>query len=470
MKPRIIFVVFAFLILHFIFSIRLLAADTWVKTYQPFYDPAGENDYYVEDVRVCPDSGYAINGHYWFFDYWTEEQCGYLMKTDSDGDLLWAKKDTVSFYDYTEATAFVVLNDGSFICAGRNAWMGGGYYLMKRYTNGNKEWEIQVNYSIKAMELTDDGNIITTGSSMEGPANLQKFDWDGNLIWRKLYLPAGFDFGGGYSVMQTADGGYTITGSVYGTNNRDILVVKTDENGDSLWSWTYNGSANYSDIGNCIIENSDGELLIGANISDYNYRDYFGYLIKMNSIGDTIWTQKITGTTSILSLIQIIDNDYLLRCNNNITKIQDNKEIIWQVPSLVDLNASGDRTILELPDQSIIYLGRQYWGDYISIVKCDSTGQLPIDENNIQLLSSLRCYPNPINQEARIYYNIPKSGNTEIKIYNVKGQLIEPLLHGQKLAGEHTFVWNTKGYPTGVYFIKLTADEKESVKKMVLIR
>jgi len=35
--------------------------DTWVKTYQPF----GDGDYYVEDVLVCQDGGYAVNGYYY---------------------------------------------------------------------------------------------------------------------------------------------------------------------------------------------------------------------------------------------------------------------------------------------------------------------------------------------------------------------------------------------------------------------
>ncbi|MBC8487932.1 MAG: T9SS type A sorting domain-containing protein [Bacteroidetes bacterium] len=467
MKPKKVLVIFAFFILHFIFFIQLSAADTWVKTYQPFGD---EVDYFVEDIRVCPDEGYAVIGSIWNSEFSTNN--GFLMKTDIDGNLLWASIDTVSFVSGPEPAGFVVLDDGSFITAGNNFWFGGRYFL-KRSPDGIIEWTVELdnNHGVEAIELTNEGNLITTAGSMDGSINLQKFDLEGNLIWRRNYLPNGFDYGSGLSVTQTLDGGYALTGVVNGPNNWDILVIKTDENGDSLWTWTYNGTANYSDKGNCIIENSENELLVGAYISNCDYRDYFGYLIKMNTIGDTIWAQKITGTTSILSLIQIQDSEYLLRCNNNITKIQDNHEIIWQVPSLVDLNASGDRTIWELPDRSILYLGKQYWSEYISLVKCDSTGQLPIDENHMQLLSNLRCYPNPLNREAKIYYNLPNSANVGIKIYNVKGQLVEPLLHGQKLAGEHTLIWNAQGYPSGVYFIKLVINNRiEKVKKILVIQ
>lgn len=69
-------------------------------------------------------------------------------------------------------------------------------------------------------------DIITTGSSMDNTINLQKFDLEGNLIWRRNYLPEGYEFGGGHSVMQTSDGGYALTGSVYGENNKDVLIIK----------------------------------------------------------------------------------------------------------------------------------------------------------------------------------------------------------------------------------------------------
>ena len=48
----------------FLIIAGLFAQDTWMKTYQPF----GDVDYYVEDVLVCSDGGYAINGYYYEID------------------------------------------------------------------------------------------------------------------------------------------------------------------------------------------------------------------------------------------------------------------------------------------------------------------------------------------------------------------------------------------------------------------
>ena len=53
----------------------------WVQTYDPF---TIADFYRIEDVGVCQDSGYAVNGFYDFDDgMGYEERWGFLMKTDN---------------------------------------------------------------------------------------------------------------------------------------------------------------------------------------------------------------------------------------------------------------------------------------------------------------------------------------------------------------------------------------------------
>ena len=151
MKPKTFLSIFAFLILHFIFFIRLSAADTWTKTYNPFceeYVPDMgwielEVDYVVEDVLVTQDGGYVVSGSFdrWidddpphWFDHW-----GFLMKTDCDGSLLWAKGDSVDFLGENDNYAFVETDEGSFISVG---YCFGGGYMIKRDSEGNRLWAV----------------------------------------------------------------------------------------------------------------------------------------------------------------------------------------------------------------------------------------------------------------------------------------------------------------------------------------
>ena len=57
--------------------------------------------------------------------------------------------------------------------------------------------------------------------------------------WTKTYGGSSYEVG--YSVQQTTDNGYIITGGVtsYENSSEDVLLIKTDANGDSLWTKTF---------------------------------------------------------------------------------------------------------------------------------------------------------------------------------------------------------------------------------------
>jgi len=63
----------------------------------------------------------------------------------------------------------------------------------------------------------------------------------------------------GYSVQQTMDGGYIITGirdSFDGVNGSNVWLLKTDSSGDTLWTKTYGG--NFEDAGYSVKQTTDG--------------------------------------------------------------------------------------------------------------------------------------------------------------------------------------------------------------------
>ena len=68
--------------------------------------------------------------------------------------------------------------------------------------------------------------------------------------WEKTFGGPGYDVG--YSVLQTTDGGYVITGSIITDsllNTQSVFLLKTDSNGDSLWTKTYEERASQGFIG-----------------------------------------------------------------------------------------------------------------------------------------------------------------------------------------------------------------------------
>lgn len=79
-------------------------------------------------------------------------------------------------------------------------------------------------------------------------------------------------------------------------------------------------------------------------------------------------------------------------------------------------------------------------------------------------------YPNPFNPTTSISYQIPESGLVSLQVYDMLGRKIEVLVNGKKEAGQHTMTWDAEGFPSGVYYYKLSCKEFNQVNKMILIK
>lgn len=79
-------------------------------------------------------------------------------------------------------------------------------------------------------------------------------------------------------------------------------------------------------------------------------------------------------------------------------------------------------------------------------------------------------YPNPFNPSTTISYRLKNASFVELSIYNIKGQLVECLCKGNQSFGNHSIKWNPKSVSTGVYFIKLTANNFTDVKRCIYLK
>jgi hypothetical protein len=84
-------------------------------------------------------------------------------------------------------------------------------------------------------------------------------------------------------------------------------------------------------------------------------------------------------------------------------------------------------------------------------------------------------YPNPFNPTTRISFDLPKSCEVKLEVYNLLGQRVKTLLSGQMTAGSHGIDWNStdengKQVSSGIYLYRLTAGEYLETKKMVLLK
>jgi type IX secretion system substrate protein/VCBS repeat protein len=79
-------------------------------------------------------------------------------------------------------------------------------------------------------------------------------------------------------------------------------------------------------------------------------------------------------------------------------------------------------------------------------------------------------YPNPFNPSTTIKYELIRSMNVKIDIFNLIGQRIKTVLNKSMSAGTHEIEFNVNDLPSGIYFYRIEAGEFKKVKKMLLLK
>ncbi len=271
-----------------------VAQNTFEKTYG--YDSLDRG----HSVKQTLDGGYIIVGY--TVNYLGGLGHDYVIRLNSIGDTLWTRSYGTQYFQ-SVAYSVQLTNDGGFIIAGyAQLYSGDGYlYLVKTDDAGDTAWTKKINAGFDytcgyAVQQTLDGGYIVCGRevnySMESNILLVKTDANGNEQWTKTY--GGADVEIGYNVTRTLDKGYIIVGGSlsYGITDWDFYVVKTDSSGNLIWENHYGDSG--EDIAFSVKPTTDGGYAILGSSTKIVQNKYLInlFLVKINSNGDTLWTKK----------------------------------------------------------------------------------------------------------------------------------------------------------------------------------
>ena len=184
-----------------------------------------------------------------------------------------------------------VFNDG-YILIGTTASFGNNNnaWLIKIDAEGNQEWDKTFGGSNddfgSCIQHTIDGGYIIVGwtNSFGGGNNdawLIKTDAEGNEEWDKPF--GGSDSDRGYSVQQTTDGGYIITGETksFGNGESDLWLIKTDAQGNGEWNKPFGGSD--SDRGYAVQQTENNEYVITGWTKSFGNGNNDAWLIKIEN-------------------------------------------------------------------------------------------------------------------------------------------------------------------------------------------
>ncbi|MFC1551677.1 T9SS type A sorting domain-containing protein [Candidatus Latescibacterota bacterium] len=93
-----------------------------------------------------------------------------------------------------------------------------------------------------------------------------------------------------------------------------------------------------------------------------------------------------------------------------------------------------------------------------------------VEENNQPEFSLLNNYPNPFNPSTTIHFTLAESGQIQLMVYSISGQLISILIDDWQESGIHTIEWAPKELSSGVYFVRLRQNRHIETIKILYMK
>ncbi len=246
------------------------------------------------------------------------------------------------------------------------------------------------------VEQTTDGGYIFTGSTVAVQPGytdvlLLKTDANGDESWR-AHFPVPQMHSYGTAVHQTTDGGYVMVGSTGYTWLWDVLVVKASANGNLIWQKSF-GKSDGPDHGTDILQTSDGGYLVLADTSTYGQGGYDLWLIKLAADGTEQWNKTIggpgfdlpTGFTETNDGYIIVGDTDAVDGNGDlwIVSTNDAGEVQWQKTFGDATFDRGAADVIAEANGGCTILGSTYdgnWTESIWVLHLDAQGTLTSEQ------------------------------------------------------------------------------------------
>jgi hypothetical protein len=162
-------------------------------------------------------------------------------------------------------------------------------------------------------------------------------------------------------------------------------------------------------------------------------------------------------------------------------EIDPQEELVWLYVNPVDEN--GPMIQGEVPSWNPAFRVTRYALDYAGFEGKDLTpgSTIEIYPTGIDKGAELRdfalhpSFPNPFDGRTEIRYDVARSANVTLRIYDVAGRLVRALESSRKVAGSHQVTWDGlddsgRRAAPGVYFYRLDTDGFQATRKMVVMK
>ena len=136
---------------------------------------------------------------------------------------------------------------------------------------------------------------------------LLKTDGNGNQIWTQTF--GGSNIDNAYSCQLTTDGGFILAGYTksFGNGQEDIWLIKTDSNGNEVWNKTFGGTGR--DITYSASQTVDGGYIIGGYTDSKGNGQNDIWFIKTDQNGNLVWDKTSGGSLNELAFAVLQTNN-----------------------------------------------------------------------------------------------------------------------------------------------------------------
>ena len=224
------------------------------------------------------------------------------------------------------------------------------------------------------------------------------------------------------------------------------FICKSTDNG-LTWTAVESGNDRYSMPGNMFFSNN------GYAIANLGAGGKSGLILKNGSVIQTVYfvsgftadnKDNIIISSSVYNTIYFYNNTGLL-----------NISILVLSKSITSLYADT--------------LGYLYASTYSALFKSrfstfTITSSVESDNSIVKGFNLYPSFPNPFNPSTRIRYEIPEGSHITISIIDPLGRIVENIIE-TKNTGSYEVEWNASKYPSGIYFVRMTAESLVSNKK-----
>jgi hypothetical protein len=438
-------------------------------------------------VQQTSDSGYIIAGSTEGDGYTSPTHTNiYLIKTNSSGDTLWTR------------------------------------------TLANTSISADIGYSV---QQTSDGGYIIAGFSKFSQARgvervyLVKTNSSGDKLWNRIYGSYNTE-SFAYSVRQTPDGGYVLAGTTesldYPISRFDVYVVKTRPDGlldtpdpptllqpadgakgismspTLSWLWcerarSYRVQVALDSLFADLVVN---DSMVSSTTKTFgglaNNTSYYWRVNASNQTGTSEYSVVWTFTTKLALPLSVA----LISPEDKATIRKDSIRFVWRAGSpgveryawelaADSLFSSPARDSLLTDTSKVVRAltgGQTYWwkvaakntsgwGPFSPSIRFTTLLTGVSDIQGIPHEFSLsQNYPNPFNPRTTIKYELPKSSEVRLSVYDMLSREVSVLVNDRRNAGVHEVKFDGTNLASGVYFYRLQSGDFTQTRRFLLLR